>query len=156
MLNRLSMLNQRRFNQAADYFQLDKYLSVRTIVLLQRLAIIAGVLLLSTTPLVLSPNRLILLLGLLLGLVVVVFFLYWPSIGILALIPASLIISQTVSTGTETTIHTGILLSVLLIGLWVLDMVSRQRRFCVLPRACAPPVCAPGCPVAHRSPHRPG
>ncbi len=68
------------------------------------------------------------ILGLILVIGVVLVFLHKPPLGITALIPASLIIPFSIGTGTNTSINITVILLTALIGLWLLDMVVRQRH----------------------------
>jgi len=71
-----------------------------------------------------SQRQLILALGAVIALV----FLRWPPLGLMALIPASLIVPFAIGTGSNTSLHAGVLLLSLLTGLWVLEMIAHQRR----------------------------
>jgi hypothetical protein len=53
--------------------------------------------------------------------------------GILMLIPVSLVLPFEISTGTGTGIHAGVLLLSLLIGLWIIDMIVSKRKFLIIP-----------------------
>jgi hypothetical protein len=68
------------------------------------------------------------LLLLFLGVVVAVIFLRWPALGLLALIPTSLYVPFSIGTGTGTAISAPILLVGLLAGLWLADMIVRQKQ----------------------------
>jgi hypothetical protein len=63
----------------------------------------------------------------------VLVLLRWPALGIVTLIPASLYVPIAVNTGTETRLSAPVLLTGLLAGLWLFDMVVRQRRLYLLP-----------------------
>lgn len=63
-------------------------------------------------------------------------FVIWnrPTMGILLLIPACLVAPLEIGTGTNTTIHAGLVLVILLLGLWLLDAVVRREGLS-LPRS---------------------
>lgn len=50
-----------------------------------------------------------------------------PKLGLLIQVPSLIVISRSVGTGSETRISLSVLLLALLIGLWLFDMVARQR-----------------------------
>ncbi|MCI0519395.1 MAG: O-antigen ligase family protein [Chloroflexi bacterium] len=100
-----------------------------------RPAIIAAVCLLSLALAVVNSPTLDLLLGAgVAGVVVVLAFLRWPSLGVAALVVACLVApSPQGNQGTSGAIHSGILMTVLLTGLWILDMLTRQKRLYLQP-----------------------
>ena len=67
------------------------------------------------------------------GIVAVLAFLRWPSLGLVMLIVASLVVPFTIGTGSGTSINATILVLALLIGLWLLDMIARQRKILITP-----------------------
>jgi hypothetical protein len=97
---------------------------------LKRLAILVGVLLVSILLALmgLSPSRLRIILGSLIGLGVVLVFLKSPQLGIVILIISSIAVPFSLGTGTSTSISAPIMLLVLLIGLWILEM-WRKKAF---------------------------
>jgi hypothetical protein len=58
--------------------------------------------------------------------------LRWPALGVLALIVGSLVVPFEIGTGSNTSINITIILIPFLIGLWILDMVARQREIRIL------------------------
>jgi hypothetical protein len=63
-----------------------------------------------------------------LGTAGAVVILKWPALGLLALIPASLYVPFNIGTGTGTPLTAPILLVGLLAGLWLADMIVRQKQ----------------------------
>lgn len=53
-------------------------------------------------------------------------FVRYPSLGPPSLIVASLVVPFTIGTGTQTEINAAVILTAVLLGLWVLDMVRRR------------------------------
>jgi O-antigen ligase len=76
---------------------------------------------------------------LILGAGLLLAFMHWPPLGLVALIFASLIVPFAIGTGTQTSLNVTMLLLALLIGLWVLDMV-RRRELRLLPSRPIPPL----------------
>jgi hypothetical protein len=105
----------------------------------QRLFVVAGVLLASAY---LAPQASQRHLVLLLGAGMVLVFLRWPPLGLATLIVASLIVPFAIGTGTQTSLNATVLLLPVLIGLWLLDMVVRQREVRLLPSRPVPPLLA--------------
>lgn len=75
-----------------------------------------------------------LILASLVCILLVLLFLNRPMIGILLLIPACIVVPLELGTGTNTTIHAGILLLLLLMGLWALNALA-ARRLPTIPRS---------------------
>jgi hypothetical protein len=99
--------------------------------LVYRVIILSGVLAGSVlvAPRAATGSRMFTLLFLLLvGIVPTLLLLYRPMIGLLLLVPASLYAPVNIGTGTGTALSATILLLVLLIGLWLLDMLVRQKN----------------------------
>jgi O-antigen ligase len=65
---------------------------------------------------------------LIIGIGSAIFLLRFKSLGLLGLIPASLVVPFGIGTGTETKLNAAILLLVFLIGLWLFEMIARERR----------------------------
>jgi len=78
----------------------------------------------------------------LLGAYMALVFLRWPPLGLAALIAASLVVPFAIGTGTQTSLNVTVLLLFLLIGLWLFDMVVRQRQVKLLPSRPVPPLLA--------------
>lgn len=75
------------------------------------------------------PSRLAtLLLVALLGLAVAAALWRWPAMGVVALIPASLLVPISLGTGSESSINAPMLLLLLLTALWLFDMVAVRRQ----------------------------
>ena len=69
-----------------------------------------------------------LLLGLVPAIVVVLFLIRWPALGLIALIVASLLIPFAFGTGTGTDLNPTVLIIALLSGLWLMDMIAKKRQ----------------------------
>ncbi|GAP10788.1 lipid A core - O-antigen ligase [Bellilinea caldifistulae] len=65
--------------------------------------------------------------------------LKWPGAGFPILIMASLIVPIRISTGTQTSINSAMIVSIGMIGLWVFDMLTRQKQIRLLPAAVIKP-----------------
>ncbi len=63
-----------------------------------------------------------------------------PTLGIVLLIPASQVVPFELGTGTQTTLHAGILLLVGLVGLWALRMLVYERRIAVVASPAVTPI----------------
>jgi hypothetical protein len=74
-----------------------------------------------------------LLLLLLIGIGPVLLLLYKPVIGLIVFIPASLYVPFSIGTGSATGLSAAVLLILLLAGLWILDMVVRQKSISFIP-----------------------
>lgn len=59
--------------------------------------------------------------------------LKWPGAGFPILVTTSLIVPIRISTGTQTSINGSMIVSIALIGLWLFDMISREREIKLLP-----------------------
>ena len=112
-----------------SYLQILGWLESRSQFLL-RLAVIAGVLLASlyfgrrpSTRFILLP----------LAGIVVLIFLRWSFVGLVALLAGALLIPFSLGTGTQTDLNIVILLLPVLIGLWFLDMLVLQRSITLRP-----------------------
>jgi len=81
----------------------------------------------------LSPAQAQRLLGLLLVGGMALVFLRWPPLGLAALILTALIVPFAIGTGTQTSLNAVVLLLPLLTGLWLFDMIVRQRRLALHP-----------------------
>jgi hypothetical protein len=77
--------------------------------------------------LVSGMNQTPLLVLLVVGILALLVLNRWHSLGFVILIAASMLVRFGFSTGTQTEINITILLLVLLLGQWVLDMLSRQE-----------------------------
>lgn len=71
-----------------------------------------------------------------------VILLRWPGLGFPVLIFSSLLIPFDLGTGTQTSINVAVLLVAGLTGLWVWDMVARERRLTLAPSRTIPPILA--------------
>jgi len=112
-----------------NYLQILGWLDARS-QFLMRLVVIAGVLLASlyfgrrpSTRFILLP----------LAGIVVLTFLRWPFVGLVALLTGALLIPFSLATGTQTDLNIVILLLPVLIGLWFLDMLVIQRSITLRP-----------------------
>jgi hypothetical protein len=98
--------------------------------------IIAGLILSSmlVTPFIAMGSLPLLLLVLLyLGILGIIILIRFPNLAFPLLVLASLIIPVRLSTGTYSSINISMLLVILFGGLWVVDMVIRQRKIHLLP-----------------------
>ena len=59
----------------------------------------------------------------------VIFLLRWPQWGLVALVPAALVVPFEFGTGTQTSLNAAVLLSGGLIGLWLVDLFIIQKQF---------------------------
>jgi hypothetical protein len=103
-----------------------------------RLSIAAAVVLLSV---VIGIQPSLMTLGALLALSTVSACLRWPAFGLAVVIAAGQVVPFGISTGTQTDLHSGVLLLSLLIGRWVLEMLVR-REVKLVPSPAVRPVLA--------------
>jgi hypothetical protein len=57
----------------------------------------------------------------------------YPALGLIAMIPGSILVSFSIGTGTETSLHLGIIIVLVLTSVWALDMIARQKRIYLHP-----------------------
>lgn len=62
-----------------------------------------------------------------------VVLLKWPGAGFPILVAASLIVPIRINTGTQTSINSAMIVSIGMIGLWLFDMITRQKQIRLLP-----------------------
>ena len=94
--------------------------------------IISGLFILSAvlSPFIAQGNRLMqLAFGLYLGLAGVIVLLRFPQLGLVMLVVTSMVVPFRISTGSESSINAFMILLSLLIGLWLLEMLVRNRDF---------------------------
>jgi hypothetical protein len=116
------------FDIALHWFEQNK-------LLITRIFALAAVLLASAylAPRIAMGNRApTYLLLLFLGVGAAVIFLKWPALGLVALIPISLYVPFNLGTGTEVALPAPMFLVSFLAGLWLLDMLVRQKRINIL------------------------
>ncbi|MFN7035014.1 MAG: O-antigen ligase family protein [Bellilinea sp.] len=65
--------------------------------------------------------------------------LKWPGAGFVMLIAASLIVPIRINTGTQTSINSAMIVSIGMIGLWLFDMIARQKQIRLQPAAVIKP-----------------
>ena len=65
--------------------------------------------------------------------------LKWPGAGFPILVAASLIVPIRINTGTQTSINSAMIVSIGMIGLWLFDMITRQKQFRLLPASVITP-----------------
>lgn len=75
-----------------------------------------------------GPDRLLVILGGILVVSMVILFLRWPPLGLLMLIAVSYLFRKGLQVSGGTSLNPTTLLLALLIGLWLLDMIARQRK----------------------------
>lgn len=108
-----------------------------------RLAIVALVLTISAIlPYRVSPRRAQLILVGVPAIAVGIAFLRWPPLGLAALIVAAFLVPFAIGTGTMTNINAALILMMVLTGLWLLDMVARERAIHLRRSALIPPALA--------------
>ena len=99
--------------------------------------LIIGLLLLSTALAFMSSQRqLMLVLSLPLGVGLVLAFLRWPALGLIVAALAGMVVPYLGPSGINATV----LLVALLLGLWLLDMVVRQRQIRLAPSRTVGPL----------------
>jgi hypothetical protein len=85
------------------------------------------------SPLFAASGRLGLLIpGAILGVAGVVIVAKWRILGLIALPIASLMVRFAIGTGSQTGINAAVILLCLLLGLWLLDMIARERQIRLL------------------------
>jgi O-antigen ligase len=62
------------------------------------------------------------------GLIGAYFLLRWPILGIAGIIVASLAVPFSLSTGSATGVNAGVLLLIVMLGLWFFDMLARKKE----------------------------
>ena len=67
------------------------------------------------------------------GVALLVLFLREPSLGLLAMVIASLVIPSPFSSSRTGNINPGMMIEILLVGLWLLDMIARRRHISLAP-----------------------
>jgi len=72
------------------------------------------------------------------GIAGLVALLRYPMLGYVALIVGSLAVPFALGTGSESTLNPGLLVAVMLLGLWVMRMIHRRRFVLVRSRTMAP------------------
>lgn len=65
--------------------------------------------------------------------------LKWPGAGFPILVAASLIVPIRINTGTQTSINSAMIVSIGMIGLWLFDMITRQKQIRLLPASVITP-----------------
>ncbi len=109
-------------------------LVVLAVLALSAILPVANMLVLDNT--VLVPAAII---GLIIGTGLLVAFWNWPSLGLVAMVPASLVVALAVGTGSEySTLHAAFLLLMLLLGLWVAKMLLKRELRLVWSRPVLP------------------
>jgi len=97
----------------------------------------AGVL----VPLTALGSRLPLLIaGLAVGVVGIYGLWWWPEIGFPLLVPTSMLVPVTISTGAQTGVNAALLLAMAMLGMWVVDMVARKREVTLAPSSTVVPL----------------
>ncbi|MRS05459.1 hypothetical protein EG832_19930, partial [bacterium] len=69
----------------------------------------------------------------LLGIIGIVFFIRLPGIGFPILMIAALLVPFSISTGTQTKINSAILMTALLLGAWLVEMLIIDRQIKIIP-----------------------
>lgn len=111
-------------NSHLNLSSLSRYWLEQNSILWLRPLVVAGAILLSVAlALKAAPTHLMLVLGLLAGVGATLVFMRWPPLGLVALIGTTIIPFHGPS-GSNATMA----LVALLLGLWVFDMIMRQRR----------------------------
>jgi hypothetical protein len=104
------------------------------------LLVIVGVLgisaFLATRP---SSGPLILVGGGIAGLLILNTFMRWPALGLVALVPGSMVVAFSVAAGSQfSTLNPAFLLVFMLLGLWLVDMLLRRELKMVFSRPYLP------------------
>jgi len=68
-----------------------------------------------------------------------VVLLKWPGAGFPILVAASLIVPIRINTGTQTSINSAMIVSIGMFGLWLFDMITRQKQIRLLPASVITP-----------------
>ncbi len=92
---------------------------------LLRTVVVIGVMVASAVIAPRAPKEFLLLIA---GVGATLVFLQRPHWGLIALIPASLIVPFEIGTGSQTNLNASVLLLALLLGLWLLTMLARDRK----------------------------
>ena len=87
------------------------------------------------SPLVLSGNNLVYVIGIVIGAAGLWFIIRWPAVGLVALIITALLVPSPVLPGG---LNFAVLMLILLIGLWVLNMIVRKKIDLVSSRPIRP------------------
>ena len=75
-----------------------------------------------------SSRPVLMLIALAGGAVVTALFIKWPELGLLAIVPGSLIVAFSIAAGSQfSTLNPVFLLVMLLLGLWIVKMIVRRR-----------------------------
>jgi len=97
---------------------------------LMQVLIVSGVLLLSVFVGLLLPEKYLIFPMLLIAAIAAfVLYLLYPPLGIIAILIGGMLVPFEVGTGTNTGINLAVILVPLLLGIWILDMLVRKRKF---------------------------
>jgi hypothetical protein len=97
---------------------------------LMQVLIVSGVLLLSVFVGLLLPEKYLIFPTLLIAAIAAfVLYLLYPPLGIIAVLIGGMLVPFEVGTGTNTGINLAVILTPLLLGIWILDMLVRKRKF---------------------------
>ncbi len=100
-----------------------------------RFLVVAGVLALSAgLSYVVSPTQGLAVIGLVAGIGATLVLLRVPGLGLLAIVPAALLVPLTIGTGTESSINAPMMILLMMTGLMVLDRIVIRHKF-DLPRS---------------------
>jgi hypothetical protein len=111
------------------FTRLRYYLAQDTLSWLRPLLVIGVMLLSSVLAFVATPGQLTLCLSLLVGVGLVLIFLRWPPLGLVVASLAGMVVPDLGPSGLNATM----ILVALLLGLWLLSMVARERQIRLAP-----------------------
>jgi hypothetical protein len=99
-----------------------------------KFAIVGCVLLFSIAIAFVNSPRIVLLPAVaIVGVAITLLILRRPQIGILAMVFSSMVVPPLYSRSETSRVDPAILIEVMLVGLWVLDMLARERRIYIVP-----------------------
>jgi hypothetical protein len=101
-----------------------------------RVAIVAAVI--AASALIAPRGSSLLVVGALAAIGFILLCLRWPPLGVLAIIPVSQLVPFAVHTGTNSDINSALLISVLLLGLWLLRMIVQRNLSLISSRPIRP------------------
>ena len=96
---------------------------------MMQVLIVSGVLLISVFVGLLLPEKyLIFPLLLIATIAAFVLYLLYPPLGIFAVLIGGMLVPFELGTGTETGINLAVILTPVLLGIWIIDMLVRKRK----------------------------
>lgn len=89
-----------------------------------------------------STSLVLAIYGLVVGIFAVIMLMKWPHLGLVGLVIASMLLPLSIGTGTQTSINAAILITGLMAGLWIVDIVVRKRQVDLVPSRTTLPLIA--------------